>query len=173
MNNLNPTPNYGRLIFEFRGTKVMIDADLATLYEVETKRLKQQVKRNLSRFPNDFMFQLTKAEKGELVANCDRLANLKFSSANPFVFTEQGVAMLSSILRSEKAIQINIDIMRAFAMYRSMLKENETLKNRIDNMEAKMDDGFQFLLEKIDALTPSSTERRTRIGFLRPDELEE
>jgi hypothetical protein len=99
--------------------KVMIDADLAILYGTATKVLKQQVKRNLSRFPADFMFELTLEETNELVTNCDRLRGLKHSSVNPLVFTEQGVAMLSSVLRSEKAIQINIEIMRAFARYRS------------------------------------------------------
>ena len=88
--------DYQSLIFEFRGYKVMVDADLAALYETETKVLKQQVKRNIDRFPDDFMFQLTSKEKEQLVTNCDRLSNLKHSSVNPLVFTEQGVAMLSS-----------------------------------------------------------------------------
>jgi hypothetical protein len=86
----------------------MIDSDLASLYEVSTKALKQQVKRNKSRFPDDFMFILNMAEKKELVTNCDRLRPLQHSTVNPMVFTEQGVAMLSSVLRSEKAIRINI-----------------------------------------------------------------
>lgn len=96
-------PEYETLIFHIRGFKVMIDSDLAILYDVPTKRLKEQVKRNIGRFPEDFMFELTKIEKDELVANCDRLANLKHSSVNPLAFTEQGVSMLSSVLRSEKA----------------------------------------------------------------------
>ena len=100
---------YETLIFTLRGTKVMVDYDLSLLYNVPTKRLKEQVKRNLQRFPPDFMFVLTDLEKSELVANCDRLANLKHSSVLPLVFTEQGVAMLSSILRSEEAIRINIE----------------------------------------------------------------
>ncbi len=98
--------DYKSLIFEFRGYKVMIDTDLATLYTTETKVLKQQVKRNLDRFPKDFMFQLTKEEKEQLVTNCDRLQNLKHSSVSPMVFTEQGVAMLSSVLRSKKPFQL-------------------------------------------------------------------
>ena len=115
---------YETLIFTIRGKKVMIDSDLAMLYEVPTKALKQQVKRNKSRFLNDFMFELNLVEKNELVTNCDRLGNLRHSSVNPLVFTEQGVAMLSTVLRSEKAIQVNIEIMRAFARYRALLKEN-------------------------------------------------
>jgi len=88
-------PEYETLIFQFRGLKVMIDADLAVLYDVPTKALKQQVKRNIGRFPDDFMFELTKNEKDELVTICDRLAILKHSSVNPLAFTEQGVSMLS------------------------------------------------------------------------------
>ena len=88
---------YEDLIFNYRGLKVMVDADLALLYGVETKRLKEQVKRNIERFPEDFMFELTKVEKDELVANCDRLSKLKHSSVLPMVFTEQGVAMLYSV----------------------------------------------------------------------------
>ncbi len=103
------------MIFQFRGFKVMIDADLSMLYNVPTKRLKEQVKRNIERFPEDLMFELTKNEKDELVTNCDRLATLKHSSINPLAFTEQGVAMLSSVLHSEKAIKMNVEIMRAFA----------------------------------------------------------
>ena len=93
MNNLI-RPEYETMIFQFRGYKVMIDADLAVLYGVPTKALKQQVKRNIERFPEDFMFELTKNEKDELVTNCDRLTILKHSSINPLAFTEQGVSML-------------------------------------------------------------------------------
>ena len=94
------------MIFTFRGKKVMVDSDLALLYDVPTKALKQQVKRNPVRFPEDFMFELSMNEKDELVTICDRLSFLKHSSVNPLVFTEQGVAMLSSVLHSEKAIRI-------------------------------------------------------------------
>jgi hypothetical protein len=87
-------PEYETLIFHYRGFKVMIDSDLAMLYDVPTKRLKEQVKRNVERFPEDFMFELTNIERDELVANCDRLSIIKHSSINPMVFTEQGVAML-------------------------------------------------------------------------------
>lgn len=139
-------------ILFIRGKKVMIDYDLAELYEVPTKRLNEQVKRNIRRFPEHFMFELTKKEKDELVANCDRLGQLKHSSINPLVFTEQGVSMLSSVLRSEKAIKINIEIMRAFARYRSLLKENEVLKKEILKPDAKLNQAFRVLLDKIDSL---------------------
>jgi len=143
----------------------MVDADMALLYSVSTKALKQQVKRNIGRFPDDFMFELTKLEKEELVTNCDRLAVLKHSSVNPLAFTEQGVSMLSSVLRSEKAIQINIEIMRAFARYRGLLKENEELKKEILKLDAKLNQAFRFLLEKIDALHQKANEPGNPIGY--------
>ena len=101
-----PVEKIERSIFLIRGQRVMLDRDLAYLYGVPTKVLNQAVKRNERRFPSDFMFRLTKEEKNELVTNCDRLARLKHSSALPSVFTEQGVAMLSSVLNSERAIEV-------------------------------------------------------------------
>jgi len=163
-------PEYEQMIFNFRGLKVMIDADLAMLYGTSTKVLKQQVKRNLSRFPGDFMFELTVEEKTELVTNCDRFNRMKHSTVNPFVFTEQGVAMLSSVLRSEKAIQINIEIMRAFARYRSLLREYEELKVEIKKLDAKVNYIFQLLLAKIDALHEKKQQPRERIGY-KPDKI--
>lgn len=158
-------PNYETLIFHFRGMKVMIDADLANLYGVPTKRLKEQVKRNIKRFPKDFMFDLSLKEKNELVANCDRLASLKHSSVKPMVFTEQGVSMLSSVLRSERAIQINIEIMRAFSRYRSLLNQNTELKEEISKLDSKLNQAFRFLLEKIDALQQQKNEPRKPLGY--------
>jgi len=121
MKDILQTRQFESLIFKLRGFKVMIDTDLATLYETETKRLKEQVKRNKDRFPDDFMFQLSQEEKDQLVTNCDRLKNLRHSGVNPLAFTEQGVAMLSSVLRSPKAVKINIEIMPAFVYYRQIL----------------------------------------------------
>ena len=106
-------------IFEIRGIRVILDFDLAELYEVETRALKQAVKRNITRFPEDFMFELTKSEWQEVITICDNLPQtVKFSPATPFAFTEQGVAMLSSVLRSQKAIEVYISIMRAFVALR-------------------------------------------------------
>lgn len=164
MNELIKT-EYESFIFHFRGLKVMVDSDLALLYGVETKRLKEQVKRNIERFPQDFMFELTKVEKDELVANCDRLSNLKHSSVLPMVFTEQGVSMLSSVLRSEKAIQINIEIMRAFARYRALIRENLELRKQINQLDKKLDQAFKFLLKRIDDLHQKENEDRDLIGF--------
>jgi hypothetical protein len=156
--------DYKSLIFEFRGYKVMIDFDLSKLYSVETKRLKEQVKRNINRFPKDFMFELTPEEKDQLVANCDRLMVLKHSSVCPMAFTEQGVAMLSSVLRSEKAININIEIMRAFSHYRALLFENDEIRKEIKNLDRKLNEAFRYLLDRIDELHQKKIERKP-IGY--------
>jgi|ERR1035437_8720160 hypothetical protein len=160
---------YETLIFTFRGRKVMVDTDLALLYRVTTKRLKEQVKRNRSRFPEDFMFELTEREKAELVANCDRLNSLKHSIINPLVFTEQGVAMLSSVVHSEKAIRINIEIMRAFARYRALLHETEELKIELQALDRKFTQAFNSLLKRLDELHQKKNQPRTRLGILKDD----
>ena len=123
------------LIFEIRGQKVMIDRDLAELYEVPTKRLNEAVKRNIRRFPKDFMFQLTDEEQKELVANCDHLKNLKYSYQNAYVFTEHGVTMLASVLNSDKAIEINVQIVRAFVQLRQFVLEHKDLTKRFQELE--------------------------------------
>ncbi|MEI7830099.1 MAG: ORF6N domain-containing protein [Prolixibacteraceae bacterium] len=158
-------PQYETLIFLFRGFKVMIDSDLAMLYGVPTKRLKEQVKRNIDRFPEDFMFELTGVERDELVANCDRLSIMKHSSINPMVFTEQGVAMLSSVLHSDKAIKINIEIMRAFSRYRGLLKENEDIKKEVLKLDAKLNQSFKYLLDRIDSLHQKANKPRRPMGY--------
>ncbi|GIZ09802.1 ORF6N domain-containing protein [Flavobacterium sp. UMI-01] len=122
-------------IFTFRGEQVMIDRDLAEMYNVEVKRLNEQVKRNIERFPESFRFQLTAEEKEQLVANCDRFATLKHSSANPYAFTEQGVAMLSAVLRSDIAIQVSIQIMQAFVHMRKNINNNLSLLQLSDDFE--------------------------------------
>jgi len=125
-------------IFTFRGNQVMVDRDLAELYQVEVKRLNEQVKRNVDRFPSNFRFQLSDAEKDELVANCDRFEMLKHSSSNPYVFTEQGVAMLSAVLRSDKAVAVSIQIMNAFVEMRRFLINNAGLLQRVETLESKL-----------------------------------
>lgn len=116
--------NIENKILLIRNEQVMIDRDLAELYGIETKVLNQAVKRNIERFPADFMFSLNEMEKNELVTNCDRLKGLKFSTVTPNAFTEQGVAMLSSVLKSKTAVEINIQIMRAFIAMRRFLRSN-------------------------------------------------
>ncbi len=137
-------------IYEIRGQRVMLDFDLATLYQVETKRLKEQVKRNIERFPEDFMFILTEKEWNELVANCDQLPKtMKHSYIMPSAFTQEGIAMLSSVLRSPIAIQVNINIMRAFVKTRQyILESNQTAK---ELAELKLQ--LRFLQEDLESLS--------------------
>jgi len=124
-------------IFTIQGVQVMVDRDLAEMYGVETKVLNQAVKRNSERFPNAFRFQINQNETNELVTNCDRFESLKHSSSLPFVFTEQGVAMLSAILRSETAVRMSIQIMSAFVEMRKLMLDNAALFQRLDRVEHK------------------------------------
>ena len=151
-------------IFIFRGKSVMLDRDLADLYNVKTKVLNQAVKRNLKRFPMDFMFQLSKSEKLELVTICDRFRTLKHSTTEPYVFTEQGVAMLSSVLNSERAIMVNIQIMRTFTKLRRMILTNQDLRRKIEGMEKKYDKQFAIVFEAIRQLLEPKKQTRV-IGF--------
>lgn len=126
-----------QLIYVVRDVQIMVDTDLAALYGVETKVLNQAVKRNLARFPEAFRFQLSEVEKEELVTNCDRFKNLKHSSTLPYAFTEQGVAMLSAVLRSETAIQTSIHIINAFVGMRRLLAVSGGLLQRMDSLEKR------------------------------------
>ncbi|MBL7103699.1 MAG: ORF6N domain-containing protein [Bacteroidales bacterium] len=165
MNELISTKEIISQIFYIRGVKVMLDFHLAALYEVETRVLKQQVKRNINRFPEDFMFQLSETEWKELITNCDNLGSVKFSPTTPFAFTEQGVAMLSGVLRSEKAINVNIAIMRAFVQMRVLIDENKDLKKKLDIMESKYDQQFLVVFKAIRQLIEKKNEPRKPIGF--------
>ena len=124
-----------QLIMNVRGMQVMVDRDLAILYGVETKRLNEQVRRNIERFPERFRFQLTKEETDELVANCDRLNSLKHSTVMPYVFTEQGISMLSTVLHSQTAIAVSIKIMNAFVSMRRFIATNAQLFQRLETIE--------------------------------------
>ena len=126
----------GRILI-VRDQKVIIDADLAQLYGVPTKRLNEQVKRNKERFPIDFMFALTKEEKTELVANCDHLGKLKFSATLPFVFTEHGAIQAANVLASQEAIEMGVYVVRAFVRLREMIVTNKELALRLDELENK------------------------------------
>lgn len=154
-------------IYEIRGQKVMLDFNLAELYQVENRALKQAVKRTINRFPNDFLFQLTKVEWQELITNCDKLpGNVKFSPATPYAFIEQGVSMLSSVLSSKKAIQMNIAIMRAFVMIRQYALTYKELSERLKEVEGKFTDVYQainYLLNK--DKQESDQKDRKRIGY--------
>lgn len=166
MKNLLPVERITSKIFLIRGSKVMLDRDLAELYGVETRVLKQAVRRNIKRFPEDFMFELSKQEFGHwrsqfVTSKRDRMG-LRYA---PMVFTEQGVAMLSSVLKSDRAILVNIQIMRAFTQLRRMLATHKDLKKKIEEMEKKYDQQFQVVFEAIRRLLAADEKPKKRIGF--------
>jgi len=136
-NQIIPIENIQSMIFTFRGVQVILDRDLAQIYQVGTKVLNQAVKRNIERFPVQFRFQLTETEKNELVTNCDRFKTLKHSTTNPYVFTEQGVSMLSAVLRSETAIKVSIQIINAFVKMRRFIQNNAQIFARLDSVERR------------------------------------
>lgn len=162
---LIPHEKIEQKIFLLRGKKVMLDRDLAELYSVPTKRLNEQVKRNIKRFPDEFMFQLTKKEKEEAVANRDHLKPLIFSPQLPYAFTEPGVAMLSSVLNSEKAIQINIQIIKTFVKMREMIISNKELRQRLDKLEQKYNKQFKIVFTALREILTPKEESRRQIGF--------
>jgi len=152
-------------ILIIRGKKVMIDYDLAQIYGVKTFRLNEAVKRNRRRFPQDFMFQLTTEEKEELIANCDQFKTLKHSTQLPFVFTEQGVAMLSTVLKSDRAIEVNILIMRAFVRLRELLQTHKDLWEKIEEMESNYDHQFKVVFDAIKQIMNVEEKPKRRMGF--------
>jgi len=160
-------------ILLIRGQRIILDHDLARLYGVATKVLNQAVKRNLDRFPEDFMFQLTKAETEEwetlkrsrsqiVTLNKIRGTNIKYQ---PYAFTEHGILMLSSVLKSQRAVQVNIQIMRTFVRLRQMLASNETLIERLDELEANYDAKFKIVFRAIRQLMNPQVVKRKPIGF--------
>ena len=159
-------------IFEVRGCRVMLDYHLAELYQVETRALKQAVKRNIERFPSDFMFVLTK-EEANLLLSIGVSQNVipldyNFGVAMPMAFTEQGVAMLSSVLRSKVAIEVNISIMRAFVLMRQMVIGYEELLKRIEELEVSTDAQFNELYQVLTQLLSQSKQQKERrpVGFV-------
>lgn len=151
-------------IFFLRGEKVMLDRDLAWLYGVETKVLNQAVRRNQDRFPADFMFQLTEREFSNLRS---QFVTSSWGGTRrlPFAFTEQGVAMLSSVLKSPRAIQVNIQIMRTFTKMRRMLLSNKDLRERLEVLEKKYDKQFRVVFETIQLLLREDDQPKRQIGF--------
>ena len=153
-------------ILLIRGEKVMLDADLAELYEVETRTLIQAVKRNIKRFPEDFMIQLTKQEVSSLRSQ-NVISSWGGRRYPPYAFTEQGVAMLSSVLRSDRAIQVNIEIMRAFVKLRQILASHTELARKLEALERKYDKQFKVVFEAIRQLmVPLETKQKNQIGFV-------
>ena len=173
--------NLAKLVFLVRGEKVLLDADLAGLYDVATKALNQAVKRNLDRFPADFMFQLTPEEREGMrsqiatsypVNSPMRSQTVTASRRNvgalPYAFTEQGVAMLSSVLRSQRAVEVNIAIMRTFVQLRRLMDSNCDLRLRIEAMETRYDEQFSQVFDAIKQLIAEDKTRKAKppIGFL-------
>jgi len=157
-------------ILVIRGHKVMLDADLAALYGVETKALNQAVRRNIERFPDDFMFQLTSDEMEDLRSQTVTASSWGGRRTRPYAFTEQGVAMLSSVLKSPRAIQVNIEIMRAFVRLRQMVTSNADLARKLNALERKYDGQFKIVFAAIRELTEPTPKKKGRpIGF-RSDE---
>ena len=146
----------------------MFDRDLANLYQVETKVLNQAVKRNIQRFPGDFMFQITKEELNSLRSHFVTLKRGQHRKYLPYVFTEQGVAMLSSVLNSERAIQVNIQIMRVFIKLKEMLATHKDLKLKIEEMEKKYDYQFKIVFDAIKQLLEPPVKQKSKIGFQKP-----
>ncbi len=157
-----PAAGIEKRIYQIRGKRVMLDRDLAELYGVETRVLNQAVRRNMKRFPADFMFSLSKEEIRRM---SQIVISLKFHK-NVFAFTEQGVAMLSSVLNSEQAIQVNIRIMRAFAAVKREVLTSAALKRKIDDMEKRYDSQFAAVFEAIrELISPTPAKPKREIGF--------
>ncbi len=154
-----------RNILLIRGHRVMLDTDLAKLYRVPTKAINQAVKRNTNRFPVDFMFQLTSEETTALRSQFVTSKNRGGRQYRPYAFTEQGVAMLSSVLHSERAIQVNIAIMRAFVQLRELIGSNKGLARRLNELEKKYDSQFRVVFEAIRELMAEPESKVKRIGF--------
>ena len=155
-------------IFTIRDQRVMIDRDLAELYGVETKYLNRQVRRNIERFPHNFMFQINKEERNELVTICHRFEKMKHSASLPLAFTEHGVAMLASVLKSRKAVAISIHIIQVFVKLRRMIFSHKVFKEKLDLLERKVvqhDRQINKIIESLrQMITPTSSPRK-KIGF--------
>jgi hypothetical protein len=175
MPNLQPLEQIASRILSLRGQKVMIDADLAELYGVTTKALNQAVKRNLARFPDDFMFQLTAEEKQEVVTNCDHLRKLRFSKALPFAFTEHGAIQAANVLNSPQAVEVGVYVVRAFVRLRELLASNKELAQRLDELEQRIerklethDQAITGLIQTLRQMMAPEAPKRRPIGFIHP-----
>ncbi len=166
---LVPAGRIEKSILLIRGEKVLLDRDLAKLYGVKPIALRQQVSRNIERFPEDFMFRLTQEEADALVSQNVIPSKRSLGGSLPYVFTQEGVAMLSSVLRSEQAVQVNIQIMRAFVRLREMLASHKELARKLAAMEKKYDGQFKVVFDAIRQLmAPPEPKKRRRIGFRTP-----
>jgi len=166
--NVIPVERIEKIIIQIKGQKVIIDADLARIYGVTTKRLNQAVKRNINRFPADFLFQLTDREKNEVVTNCDHLSILKYSPHLPFAFTEHGAIMAASVLNSDRAIQVSVYVVRAFIRLREMVSTHKELAQKLIELEGKLeihDAEIQSLIKAFRQLMAPPSPSRKKIGF--------
>jgi phage regulator Rha-like protein len=160
-------------IIQIRGQKVMISNDLAELYGVTTKRLNEQVKRNIKRFPQHFMFQLNESEKDKVVANCDHLQNIKYSPYLPYVFTEHGTVMLANILNSDRAIQVSIRIVEIYIKMRKNILTNKDLLLKMEQLEKKVghqDEKIVLVFNYLKKFIDVHDKPRKRVGFKQNDE---
>jgi len=166
VSNVIPLQTITNAILFIRGHKIILDEDLAKLYEVETRILTRAVKRNLERFPEDFMFQLNEEEYENLRSHLGISNQRGGRRYLPYAFTEQGVAMLSSVLRSERAVLVNIEIMRTFVKIREMLPNHKDLTKKLDNLEKKYDKQFRIVFDAIRQLMNAGDDKKKRpIGF--------
>ena len=164
-NNLATIEQITAKIYYIRGSKVMLDRDLAGLYQVETKVLKRNVRRHIDRFPDDFMFELTKEEYHSLRSQIGTLKRGAHSKYKAMAFTEQGVAMLSGILNSDRAIQVNIQIMRTFTKLRHMIAGHEELKKAVDELREQTNERFEIVFSVLDKLLADDEKPKKKIGF--------
>jgi hypothetical protein len=162
--------NISSFIYFIREEKVMLDADIAKLYEVETRVLKQAVRRNRKRFPDDFMFELTNEEMDFLVSQNVIPSKKVFGGSKPFAFTEQGISMLASVLNSSRAIEVNIAILRTFVKLRQLLQHHKELADRIESLERKYDEQFQMVFAALQEMVREESQPRRKIGFRRSGE---
>ncbi len=168
---LVPVERIENSILLVRGEKVLLDRDLAKLYGVKAIALRQQVTRNIDRFPEDFMFRLTHEEADELVSQNVIPSKRSLGGSLPYVFTQEGVAMLSGVLRSEQAVQVNIQVMRAFVRLRELLASHKDLARKLASMERKYDSQFKVVFDALRQLTaPPAPKKRRRIGFQSSDD---
>lgn len=169
-----PVEEIAHTILLIRGERVILDASLAALYGIQTRRLNEQVARNSERFPSDFMFQLTPEEKAEVVANCDNLSNLKFYRGLPYAFTEHGAIMAASVLNTPYAVEMSVFVVRAFVRLRGLLAGHKELAKKLAELERKLANHDEQIVAIIDAIkrlmAPPTPSGKRRIGFGSGDE---
>jgi hypothetical protein len=169
---MQPVETIASRILVIRGRRVIVDADLAALYGVATKRLNQQVRRNRKRFPPDFVFELTDAERAEVVAKCDHLARLRFSPSASLVYTEHGALMTSAVLSTSRAVEVSLYVVRAFVHLRESIGAQREISRRLDELERRVgaqDGAIVGIVRALRELTQPPPQKRRRIGFVQDE----